>query len=419
MAHLQNLCGEKLLLVQREGSVQRVRGVLHKAPVDFMGQTPAGDPRVKGVAERAVEIDKGGKTGQVQAHQATHLYRQGAGLRRHARTQQSRQLCGVHGLCGVLVLLRQRRPAPWLLSLTPLKRPQHLFCRGKALVRGLFQGLGNHGLQVWRYLAVRVHLGHWQRRLVHVLEEHLHGRLSPKGKGARQHAVEDNTQGVQVGASIEGVTLNLLRGHEQRGAQGGFWFGHLGRLTDLVDDPEIEDFHEVPQEIIWGDEQVGGLEVPVNQALAVGFHQPGADLLGDGDGPGWRKGSGLCEHLTQALALEVLHDDIIAGLRVLAVVEHPDDVGLAEPSAEGGLQEEPPTEFRVGVALGQEQLDRHHAVQGQLPGLEDPAHPPLCDELHQLVPALQDPADQRLVGVNLHGNKHSLVQGGNRQSLLS
>ena len=73
--------------------------------------------------------------------------------------------------------------------------------------------------------------------------------------------------------------------------------------------------------------------------------------------------------------VDVLHDDVVAvALRILAGVEHLDDVRVLEPGGRERLAPEARDEVLVlGEVLG-EQLDRHRALEHRVGGQEDRRH---------------------------------------------
>ena len=86
-------------------------------------------------------------------------------------------------------------------------------------------------------------------------------------------------------------------------------------------DPEVHD-PGVPLAV---DHDVLGLEVPVDDAQAVGFGQPFADLFGDGDRLADAQLADLGPGALEVLARDILHRDEVRAVGLPEVV-HPADV---------------------------------------------------------------------------------------------
>ena len=89
-------------------------------------------------------------------------------------------------------------------------------------------------------------------------------------------------------------------------------------------DAEVEDLDEA----VLGQEQVLGLEVPVDDALVVGGGEAEQDLDAVVDGLPHRQGAGG-EPIAERLALEQLRHDVGCTVRLSDVVDD-DDVGMVQ-----------------------------------------------------------------------------------------
>jgi hypothetical protein len=85
----------------------------------------------------------------------------------------------------------------------------------------------------------------------------------------------------------------------------------------------------IPKPVLVNDHVVW-LEVAVDHAVAVGEAGGLEDLLGEIDGPLLRQGRLDGHDLLERAPTEVLHRDVV-GAVVLAAVEDPDNVGMAQP----------------------------------------------------------------------------------------
>jgi hypothetical protein len=270
------------------------------------------------------------------------------------------------------------------------QRLEHLSGTRKSLVGDLLQCSLHDLLEHRMRPDIGVGLCQARRGLGHVLHHHLERLSGHEWDHPGEQLEQDHPKGVQIAPAVDLEVLDLLRRHEQRRAQRGADEGELHVHRNLLHDPKVEDLHEVPAHLVRAGEQVGGLEVAVDQASLVGLHQRRAYLLENVDSPAGLERSILLDQLLDCAAMQVLHGDIIGVLLVAAIVEDSDDIRVAQPGAEGGLEEEALLEFPHRVGEVQEQLDRDHPVQRALDGLVDPTHSASGDELGQLEATVED-----------------------------
>ena len=153
----------------------------------------------------------------------------------------------------------------------------------KALLRVLLQAAVHNALQTWGRSCRYLRNG---RRIL--IQNCRHGlrrgglaeRLLP-----RHHLVKNRSEGEDIGAVVGGLAANLLRRHVAHGSHyhaglssvgdcrfrsGGVpWLGQLGQAEVQNLDPSI-----------FGDEQVFGLQVAMNNAFVVCCRQAVRDLHG-------------------------------------------------------------------------------------------------------------------------------------------
>ena len=169
-------------------------------------------------------------------------------------------------------------------------------------------------------------LGQRRQRMLQVGGGDQGSVVALEGHATGECLVVNDAEGVQIRAGVDQAAGEEFRGHGVHRAGGG-GVGHAAggqRLRQAkVDDLQVEGVVHVPE-----NEQVAGLEVAVQQARLMGGADAGqglahqfAEIL-QGQRP-------LAQSLFQALALEHLHDQVGA-LAVLAVVEHGDEVGMAD-----------------------------------------------------------------------------------------
>ena len=157
------------------------------------------------------------------------------------------------------------------------------------------------------------------------------------------------------------------------------------RLVGAVDagDAEVAQFHAA----FIGQEDVGRLDIPVDDAIRVGHFQRTQQLAHDAqDFPGVEVVAGV-EIGLQLLAMHVLHDDI-GKVLFLAVVIDGDDVGMIELAGGLGLDQE-----AAGMLLGlariklirADGLDGDGALDDGVEALIDDTHRALADRADDLV----------------------------------
>ncbi len=149
--------------------------------------------------------------------------------------------------------------------------------------------------------------------------------------------------------------------------------GHVGRDSLRLDvgqlgEAEVEDLHAA----VPGDEDVLGLEIPVDDPLLVRRREAVGDLQRVVDGLARRQARAL-QDVPQRFAFEQLLDDVRLAV-VLADVEDGRDVGVVEGAGGLRLQLETAQAVGVGGEGGGEDLDRDVAVQARVPGAVDLPH---------------------------------------------
>jgi hypothetical protein len=110
----------------------------------------------------------------------------------------------------------------------------------------------------------------------------------------------------------------------------------------------------------------------VDDALGVRRRHAAGQLL---DQPGGvaRRQRLVAQPEAEAAAADVLQRHVRQDL-MLAEIKHLDDVGVAQGRHRLGLDQEAPALLAIGVRARQHHLERHQALQAQVPGLVDDAH---------------------------------------------
>ena len=196
------------------------------------------------------------------------------------------------------------------------------------------------------------------------------GRVGVTGERhpAAHHLVEDDAQRVEVGAGIDGVALHLLGGEVLGGAQ----HRALGRVVGVGDlgDAEVGDHHPV----VVGEEDVGRLDVPVDEPGPVRGLQRLGDSGGDLHGLGRSEATFVVEVAAQRDPPHQLHDDGLVAVAAVRVVDG-DDRRVGQAGGGDGLAAEALDEVLVAGQVGVEDLDGHRPVEDLVVGLPDLGHP--------------------------------------------
>ena len=228
------------------------------------------------------------------------------------------------------------------------------------------------------------------------LQDGRQGRLPREGGPAGQELIEDGPEGIDVRGRADRLAGDhrLFGGHvigraqqlpRDRGtakvrrlpvAAGALGQAEVGDLGDEGREARGEGrevpglaprpFPLVPQE------DVGRLEIAVNHAVGMsGMDGPrqGLDQLCRRT---HRLGRAL-EVLGQAAAGHELEDKVRPA-RGLADIVDLDDVGMLQASDRRGLGAKAGQVLRAGLDPGQDHLQRHGAIETELPGLVDDAH---------------------------------------------
>jgi hypothetical protein len=181
-------------------------------------------------------------------------------------------------------------------------------------------------------------------------------RLSAERLAPGERLVEDHAERPQIGACIDVARrAHLLGRHVDRRAHGHGGSGEPGGLAALtlrcseLRDAEVEHLEAGQSAAVLGDEQVGRLEIAVDDASGVRFGQRLERLHGVAHHLARRHRARASEHGAEIFAVEVLHHQI-----GLAAIEAPH---LVDPHHVLALQS------GRGASLAHEALDRLAALR--------------------------------------------------------
>ncbi|MCZ7679675.1 MAG: hypothetical protein M5U28_13310 [Sandaracinaceae bacterium] len=182
-------------------------------------------------------------------------------------------------------------------------------------------------------------------------------------------------------------------------------------------DPEVEELHALEAAGQRHEEDVGRLEVAVDDARLVRGRERRQELHGDGRGARRREAAAL-QHREERLALEQLHDQEGRLARRLHEVGHLHDVRVHEPAGRLGLAAEALEVELLAAQLVREHLDGHAAADVLLHRLVDRAHAALAEGADHAEASVERTADQR--GRGVHAEEHrTLAREEERRNLCA
>ena len=246
---------------------------------------------------------------------------------------------------------------------------------GLQFVRGfhddLFEILRNVGVE----LAGRGHL------LVHVLYRHSHRRIAVEGHFARQHLVQHDAQGIDVGLFVHVGASGLLRGEIVHGAHDGLLLlAHQRAAGNGLRNAEVRDLGRP----VLGDHDVMGLYVPVDELMLMRHGERGSHLFGDIRRAVRIERSLFLDDVGKRSALDEFHDDVV-DVALFAYVVHVDDIGMHETRRDLGFPAEALDEHGIFRIFRPEDLDGNKAGEQTVSCLEDDGHAAFADLVLQLV----------------------------------
>jgi hypothetical protein len=211
---------------------------------------------------------------------------------------------------------------------------------------------------------------------VQVGQQQLGDAAPGEGEAPGGQLVGHDAQGVQVGAGVHWAVVALLRGHVLGRAHdhAGGGVPGAGRGVAKLGDAEVHQLHEVVLAAALHQEHVVGFQVAVDDAAPMGAVERVAELQEDVDRHRERN-LAAAHPAGEGLAVQVLHDDVVAGRRKQREVEDADDVLVADEVHRPGLVVEAPHQLGAGGHGLVQELDGHLAADDRVLGEVDGAHP--------------------------------------------
>ncbi len=242
-------------------------------------------------------------------------------------------------------------------------------------VFGLFaQELLNDGVKRGALREIR---GHVRGHRTEVLVQEFHVILPGEGRLAHEHLVEDDAAGVEIGAVIDLVADDLLRGDVLRrsvdltGLREG---AHVPVAVFVMGDAKIEQFDDVVDAVAGDEKNVVGLDVAVDDALVADALEGAEELAHDADGIDGLESARALQACAERFAFEKLHDEVeVAGFEDVKVDDGA-DVGVFQRGRGLRLAAEPLDDLFVSGRLAVQDFDGHRSVHELVFGPVNRAH---------------------------------------------
>ena len=205
---------------------------------------------------------------------------------------------------------------------------------------------------------------------------------------------EANAEAVDVGAGVDRAAADLLGRHRHRRADQLARGGELGGVgRGQLGDAEVDQDRARAAGAVGREEDVGGLDVAVDDGLGVGRRQRARHRRDDRQRVGHGQPAAGRQRPAEVGAGEELHRQVRAAVVDGAPRDQLDDVGVLDPHHDLGLAEEARHRGRRAAQLAVQHLDRDHPAGGRVVRAIDLAEPALGQECveHEL-------ADRRASG---------------------
>ena len=208
---------------------------------------------------------------------------------------------------------------------------------------------------------------------------------------AGEKLVEEAAEGVYIGAGVDRLTGDLLRGDIVEGADEAAGLGQARLGGNVAGDAEVGDVGVLGTGLA-AEQDVGRLDVAVDEASGVDRVEPVADLGDQGGRLLGAEPADLRQPPAQIGAADVAHRDPGDPALFARGVDR-DDVRMLDRGSDPRLLGEAPGEDLIRRRLGGDQLQRHLPFQARLQRqIEDP-HPAAAE-------AALDPVPGKLVAAS-------------------
>ena len=205
------------------------------------------------------------------------------------------------------------------------------------------------------------------------------------GRIAGHRMVERGAEGEDVAAVVFFVVDDFFGGDVEGG--GPDFAGLIAAAIDEEGEAEVHDFGGAG----FGEEDVGGFDVAMDEGELLGGAEAFGDFAADAEGFGFFEVAFAADALLEGAAADELHGDVEVALVVADGVEL-DDVGVGDVGGDVGLAAELLEAGGVAGVLAVEDFEGDAAAEGFVFGLEDAAHAAFADlaDDHELVKTATD-----------------------------
>jgi hypothetical protein len=243
-------------------------------------------------------------------------------------------------------------------------------------VRGLLRHhLLDEGRELLRNQRVEVAQARHGRRQV------LHHEADRRARGVRQPAREQleghHAERVDVGAGVGGLGARLLRSHVVGRSHDERRRGHRRRgdaRRGALGEAEVEQLEKALAVIVTTDEEVGGLEVAVDDARLVRRGERAGRLQEEPHDLGERELPLAVDEVAERLAVQQLHDEVRTAIGREAMRVDVDDAAVANGVDGLRLGQHAAHEHLVARELGLDDLDGDALVDDRVQALVHDAH---------------------------------------------
>ena len=233
-------------------------------------------------------------------------------------------------------------------------------------------------------LRRRAQLSHRRRRgrdaPVLVDGDDLRQRLGLESTPSGEQLVEDEAHREQLAPDRDLLGAELLGGHV-----GGRSGAGVRVIVGQAREPEVGD-SDLP---VLVDQDIGGLEVAMEDVLVVRGAEPGAELARDLEPALLRKASHAPEQRRQVLAADVLHREERPPVHLADVVDAA-NVRVRDPSRDPELFVEQREPMRIRRELFGKELERDLLLQCEVLHAVDLAHAALADHADHAIATGED-----------------------------
>ena len=274
-------------------------------------------------------------------------------------------------------VLRDRRPLARLAQ-----RGCHIACRLESVARVLLQESRDDRCE----RGTRTRSRNRRYRIADVFERDRDGRLARVRQLAGDHLIDHDAKRIEIGGFIDLEALRLFgrnivdAAHDHAGLRDA-----AGIFGDCAGNTKVRELHH----IVFGDQDVGGLDVAVEDTLPMRVGKAACNLRGIVDRDGLRNRLVRSDLFRERFAVDELHHDIVF-IAFASDVVHVDDVRMRELGRRLRFIIEALDEIVVGGILIAQYLDRNTATQKRIRAGVDDRHAAVAEATFDAVAVVKN-----------------------------